>query len=82
MIATKMTMNTTPPTTPPTTGARGNLPPPPFELFSIRFVEEDGPLDKVEEVGSAVVEEVSNWVEDWGAKGQNGQHGRRGLSIH
>jgi len=83
MIATKMTMNTTPPTIPPMTGARGNLLPLPPELVCIGPVEEDGlPDEEVEETRPVVVEGVPSWVEDWRARGQNGEAGRGNLSIH
>ena len=39
----------------------------------------DGLLDEeVEEMELVVVVGVSSWVEDWRAKGQNGEHGKRG----
>ena len=80
MIATKTMMRTTPPTIPPMTGARGNLCSPPFESACIGFVGEvDGLLDgvvEVEEMELVVVERVSDWVEDWKAKGQKGKHGK------
>lgn len=78
MIATNVMMNTTPPRTPPMTGARGNLCPPSFKSFCIRFVGEDRPLgdvelsNEVEEIKTVVVVGVPNGVEDWKSKSQNG----------
>ena len=83
-IATNMRMRRTPPTTPPTTGARGNLLPPSFGPACIWAVWEDGPADnveEVEEVGSVVAGGRLDWVEDWGAKCQSGQHGYGGVCV-
>ena len=50
--------------------------PPPFGSVCIWPGEEDGLLDEVEETEVVVVVGVSSWVEDWGARGQNGEHGK------